>query len=133
MVTRVTVEGGELVVRPGGLRGTVRVPLAQISRWDCLHEAVGRRFLAFHLGDRTAYAQLPRLDAAAREALVAELTRLTGLPPDVALLENERDNEHWLKVWEVIKMVGRYLRLFINPLRPPTAPPKRRPDSREGH
>ncbi len=121
---KVTIESAELVVRPGGLRGVTRVPLAAIAGWDCLYEVMGRRFLAFHLGDRTAYAQLPRLQPAARDALVAELTALIGREPDVSLLENERDNEHWLKVWEVIKMIGRYLRLFINPLRPPT-PPRR--------
>lgn len=121
---KVTTESGELVLRPGGLRGVTRVPLAAIASWDCLYEVMGRRFLAFHLGDRTAYAQLPRLQPAARDALVAELTALIGREPDVSLLENERDNEHWAKVWELIKMIGRYLRLFINPLRPPT-PPRR--------
>lgn len=128
MVTGVTVEGQDLVLRPGGLRGSVRVPLAELTGWDCLYEALGRRFLAFHLGDRTAYAQLPRLSTAARDELIAELTRLTGREPDVRMLENERDNEHWNKVWEVLKLIGRYLRLFINPLRPPTAP-KPRPDT----
>lgn len=131
MATRVMVEGQLLVVRPGGLRGVVRVPLAAITSWDCLYEVMGRRFLAFHLGDRTAYAQLPRLSPAERDVLIAELAALTGRAPDVTLLENERDNAHWERVWEVLKMIGRYLRLFINPLRPPTPPPKRRADSRD--
>ncbi len=129
MAVKAWVEAGELVLRPGGLRGVVRVPLAEIASWDCLYEVLGRRFLAFHLGDRTAYAQLPRMLPEARDALVAELTTLIGRGPDVSLLENERDNEHWRKVWEVIKMIGRYLRLFINPLRPPTPPNPRRQDT----
>jgi hypothetical protein len=40
------------------------------------------------------------------------------------LLESERDNEHWIKVWEYIKWIGSYLRLFINPMRPPGKRPK---------
>lgn len=131
MAVQVRREGGDLLIRPGGLRGSVRVPLAQITRWDCLHETLGRRFLAFHLGDRTAYAQLPQLSRAQRDALVASLTELVGQAPDVSLLEGERDNTHWLKVWEVIKMIGRYLRLFINPLRSPAPPPVKRPPSSE--
>ena len=125
MAVQARREGGDLLIRPGGLRAGVRVPLAHITRWDCLHEALGRRFLAFHLGDRTAYVQLPRLSRDERDALVATLTELVGQAPDVSLLEGERDNTHWLKVWEVIKMIGRYLRLFINPLRSPAPPPKR--------
>ena len=121
---KVAIEGLELVVRPGGLRGVTRVPLAEISSWDILYELLGRRYLAFHLGDRTAYAQLPRLAVEARDALVAELTALTGRAPDVSLLESERDNEHWVKVWEYIKWIGSYLRLFINPMRPPGKRPK---------
>ncbi|WP_068857834.1 hypothetical protein [Perlucidibaca aquatica] len=121
---KVAIEGLELVVRPGGLRGVTRVPLAEISSWDILYELLGRRYLAFHLGDRTAYAQLPRLAVEARDALVAELTALTGRAPDVSLLESERDNEHWIKVWEYIKWIGSYLRLFINPMRPPGKRPK---------
>ncbi|MEK6789111.1 MAG: hypothetical protein AABY68_09190 [Pseudomonadota bacterium] len=121
---KVTVEGMELVLRPSGLRGITRVPLAELTCWDFLYEITGRRFIAFHLGDRTAYAQLPRLSVAERDALVSELTTLTGRAPDVSLLENERDNEHWLKVWEYIKWIGSYLRLFINPMRPPGKRPK---------
>jgi hypothetical protein len=121
---KVAIEGLELVVRPGGLRGVTRVPLAEITSWDILYELLGRRYLAFHLGDRTAYAQLPRLSVEARDALVAELTALTGRAPDVSLLESERDNEHWIKVWEYIKWIGSYLRLFINPMRPPGKRPK---------
>lgn len=121
---KVAIEGLELVVRPGGLRGVTRVPLAEITSWDILYELLGRRYLAFHLGDRTAYAQLPRLRVEARDALVAELTALTGRAPDVSLLESERDNEHWIKVWEYIKWIGSYLRLFINPMRPPGKRPK---------
>ena len=121
---KVAIEGLELVVRPGGLRGVTRVPLAEISSWDILYELLGRRYLAFHLGDRTAYAQLPHLPVEARDALVAELTALTGRVPDVSLLESERDNEHWVKVWEYIKWIGSYLRLFINPMRPPGKRPK---------
>lgn len=121
------LEGEMLVVQPGGLRGTVRVPLAAITRWDILYEVMGRRFLAFHLGDRTAFVQLPRLDPEARAALAEALTQLTGKVPDVSLLDGERDNEHWVKVWEFLKWIGRYLRLFINPLRPPGPPPGRLP------
>lgn len=121
---KVAIEGLDLVIKPGGLRGVTRVPLAAITTWDILYEVLGRRYLAFHLGDRTAYAQLPRLSDLERNALVAELTALTGRTPDVSLLESERDNEHWLKVWEYIKWVGSYLRLFINPMRPPNKRPK---------
>jgi hypothetical protein len=121
---KVAIEGLELVVKPGGLRGVTRVSLAEITSWDILYELLGRRYLAFHLGDRTAYAQLPRLRVEARDALVAELTALTGRAPDVSLLESERDNEHWIKVWEYIKWIGSYLRLFINPMRPPGKRPK---------
>lgn len=121
---KVTLEGLDLVLRPGGLRGVTRVPLAELTCWDFLYEVTGRRFIAFHLGDRTAYAQLPRLSVEARDALVVSLTALTGRAPDVSLLENERDNEHWLKVWEYIKWIGSYLRLFINPMRPPSSRPK---------
>lgn len=116
----------QLVITPGFPRGTVRVPLASVDAWDCLYEVLGRRFLAFHLGDRTAYVNLPRLQPAARDALVAQLTALLGQAPDQVLLENERDNAHWERLWEAIKTVGRYLRLFINPLRPPH-PPRRPP------
>lgn len=122
---QLSVDNQELLIRPGGLRASVRIPLRELDSWDFLYEVLGRRFIAFHLGDRTAYAQLPRLAPAARDAAVAELTRLTGMAPDVTLLENERNNEHWVKVWEFIKWIGRYLRLFINPLRPPTPPPRR--------
>ena len=121
---KVTIEGLELVLRPGGLRGITRVPLAELTCWDFLYEVTGRRFVAFHLGNRTAYAQLPRLSVSERDALVSELTALTGRAPDVSLLENERDNEHWLKVWEYLKWIGSYLRLFINPMRPPGKRPK---------
>ena len=121
---KVSLEHGELVLRPGGLRGITRVPLPELTSWDILYEVLGRRYLAFHLGDRTAYAQLPRLSVAERDALVSELTTLTGRAPDVSLLENERDNEHWLKVWEYLKWIGSYLRLFINPMRPPGKRPK---------
>lgn len=121
---RVSVARGELVLRPGGLRGVTRVALDRLTCWDILYEVTGRRFLAFHLGDSTAYAQLPRLSVAARAALVAELTALTGRAPDVSLLDSERDNEHWLKVWAYIKWMGSYLRLFINPMRPPGPRPR---------
>ena len=121
---KVMIEGSQLVLRPGGLRGITRVPLVELTCWDFLYEVTGRRFVALHLGDRTAYAQLPRLSVTERDALVAELTTLTGRAPDVSLLENERDNEHWLKVWEYIKWIGSYLRLFINPMRPPGKRPK---------
>lgn len=121
---QVNVEQGELVLRPGGLRGVTRIPLARLTCWDILYEVAGRRFLAFHLGDSTAYAQLPRLSVAARQALVAELTALTDRAPDVSLLDSERDNEHWLKVWEYLKWIGSYLRLFINPMRPPRPRPR---------
>lgn len=121
---RVSVERGELVLRPGGLRGVTRIALDRLTCWDILYEVTGRRFLAFHLGDSTAYAQLPRLSVAARAALVAELTALTGRAPDVSLLDSERDNEHWLKVWAYIKWIGSYLRLFINPMRPPGPRPR---------
>ncbi|MEO6698516.1 MAG: hypothetical protein ABIR53_03090 [Paraperlucidibaca sp.] len=124
---KVSIEHHELVIKPGGLRAETRVPLADVTCWDMLYEVTGRRYLAFHLGDKTAYAQLPRLTPEAREALAAQLSELLGSPPDISLLDSERDNEHWLKVWEYIKWIGRYLRLFINPLRPPTPPPKRRP------
>jgi len=120
----VAIEGSDLVVKPGGLRGVTRVPLAAVTSWDILYEVLGRRYLAFHLGDRTAYAQLPRLSVAERDALVAELTALTGRAPDVSLLESERDNEHWRLVWEYLKWIGSYLRLFINPMRPPGKRPK---------
>jgi len=120
----VVKEGHELVIKPGGLRGVTRVPLDALTTWDILYEVLGRRYLAFHLGDRTAYAQLPRLKEAERQTLIAELTALTGREPDVSLLENERDNEHWIKLWEYIKWIGSYLRLFINPMRPPNKRPK---------
>lgn len=123
----IRIEHHELVIKPGGLRAETRVPLTEIACWDMLYEVAGRRYLAFHLGDKTAYAQLPRLTPEARDALAAELSELLGSVPDISLLDSERDNEHWLKVWEFIKWIGRYLRLFINPLRPPTPPPKRRP------
>lgn len=125
----IDIDSTDLVISPGGLRATTRVPRDAITRWDMLYEVTGRRYLAFHLGDKTAYAQLPRLTPEAREAVAARLMALLGSPPDISLLDSERDNEHWLKAWEFVKWVGRYLRLFINPLRPPTAPPKRRPPS----
>lgn len=125
----VRLDGQDLVIRPGGLRGVTRLPLAMITRWDILYETLGRRFLAFHLGDRTAYVQLPRLDPAARQALAETLTGHLGQAPDVSLLDSERDNTHWERVWEFVKWVGRYLRLFINPLRPPL-PPDRLPPRR---
>lgn len=119
---KVEVTGQELVLKSGGLRSDTRIPLAEVTRWDMLYEVAGRRYLAFHLGDRTAYAQLPRLQPEQRVELVAELTRYLGHEPDIRLLDDERDNEHWLKVWAVIEMIGRYLRLFINPMRSPLAP-----------
>ena len=75
---KVSLEHGELVLRPGGLRGITRVPLAELTCWDFLYEITGRRFIAFHLGDRTAYAQLPRLSVAERDALVA--VRIVDVP-----------------------------------------------------
>ena len=118
-------EHEDLVIRPGGLRGETRVALAAITRWDILYEVTGRRFLAFHLGDRTAYAQLPRLGPAAREALRVTLTGLIGQAPDVSLLDGERDNEHWRLVGEYLLWIASYLRLFINPMRPPRPRPRR--------
>lgn len=121
---KVWVEAGELVVKPGGLRPELRLELAGIDTWDMLYSALNGRYLAFHLGHETHYVTLPRLDEAAREALLATLTELTGRAPDVSLLEGERDNEHWLKVWEFFKTIGRYLRLFINPMADPRKPRK---------
>lgn len=118
-------EGNDLVLKPGGLRGMTRVPLAEITRWDILYEVAGRRFLAFHLGDRTAYAQLPRLGPEARQSLLENLTALIGQAPDVSLLDGERDNAHWAMVWAYLRWVGSYLRLFINPMRPPLPRPRR--------
>ena len=118
-------EGDELVLKPGGLRGITRVPLPALTRWDFLYEVTGRRFLAFHLGDRTAYAQLPRLGPDARQSLLATLTEITGQAPDVTLLDGERDNAHWHKVREYLQWIGSYLRLFINPMRPPRPRPRR--------
>ncbi|MDP1540247.1 MAG: hypothetical protein Q8K94_04240 [Moraxellaceae bacterium] len=130
---KVSIAEQQLVISPGLPRATVRIPLADIKTWDCLYEVVGRRFLAFHLGDRTAYAQLPRMSPQARLDLMSELERLLQQPADVSLLDSERDNEHWLRVWEVIKTIGRYLRLFVNPLRPPTPPPRPRPSVKPDH
>ena len=115
---QVKVEGDELVLLPGGLRGESRIPLAGIDEWDLFYEILGRRFLAFHTGDRTHHVNLPRLAPTERTALLNELTRLLGRAPSVELLALERDNEHWLKAWEVVKTIGRYLRLFINPRAP---------------
>lgn len=115
-------ENGELVLVAGGLRGEDRLPLAHLQSWDLLYEGLGRRFLAFHTSGQTHYVNLPRLSAAARAELVAELTGLLGQGPSVELLAEERDNEHWLKVWEFIKTIGRYLRLFINPRLDPRKP-----------
>lgn len=122
---RLRVEQDRLVLMPGFPRASVSVPLAHIDSWDYLYEVVGRRFVAFHLGDCTAYVQLPRLSPDAREALAGQLTTIIGQPADLRLLDDERDNSHWILVWEGIKTVGRYLRLFVNPLRPPTPPPAR--------
>ncbi len=113
-----TVEQGELRLYAGRLRGGLSLPLAQIQGWDFLYEILGRRFLAFHVGTQTHFLNLPRLDPEARQALRAELVKLLGQEPDMSLLELERDNEHWVKFWEVVRTVGRYLRLFINPRAP---------------
>lgn len=129
MSVKIYREGQDLCVKPSALRPLTRVPLTELTRWDCLYELMGARYLAFHLGDRTDYAQLPRLSPDKRDAMLAELTAQIGFGPDKALLENERSTEHWEKVWEVIKMIGRYLRLFINPMRSPKAPPKRPPQN----
>lgn len=118
MSVTVRVEQGQLELHAGRLRGGLSLPLAQIQSWDFLYEILGRRFLAFHLGSETHFLNLPRLDPVARQALRAELVRLVGQEPDLSLLELERDNEHWAKLWEVVKTVGRYLRLFINPRAP---------------
>ncbi|MDZ4299052.1 MAG: hypothetical protein U0998_03990 [Moraxellaceae bacterium] len=130
---KVSIAEQQLVISPGFPRATLRIPVTDIKTWDCLYEVVGRRFLAFHLGDRTAYAQLPRMSPQARLDLMSELERLLQQPADVSLLDSERDNEHWLRVWEVIKTIGRYLRLFVNPLRPPTPPPRPRPSVKPDH
>lgn len=122
---KVSIEGAELVLKPSGWRAETRIVLSQLTRWDMLYEVLGRRYVAFHLGDRTAYAQLPNLQPEERLALLAQLSVLTGRAPDISLLDGERDNEHWAKVWEMVKAIGRYLRLFINPLRSPKAPPRR--------
>lgn len=111
-------EQDELVLAPGGLRGESRIVLARLTGWDFLYETLGRRFLAFHLGHETAHVSLPRLSPAAREKLLARLQAETGLAPDTSLLDMERDNTHWEKVWALIKTIGRYLRLFINPRAP---------------
>lgn len=120
------VENDRLLLIPGFPRARVAVPLHRIDSWDLLYEGVGRRFIAFHLGDCTAYAQLPRLSPAARTALAEALAEIIGQPADLRLLDDERDNTHWLWLWESIKTIGRYLRLFINPLRPPAPPPAAR-------
>jgi hypothetical protein len=130
---KVAIAEQYLVISPGFPRSTVRIPVAQIKTWDCLYEVVGRRFIAFHLGDRTAFAQLPRLSPQARQDLITEIENLLQIPADVSLLDSERDNEHWLRVWEAIKTIGRYLRLFVNPLRPPTPPPRPRPLVKPDH
>jgi len=131
---KVSIAEQQLVISPGFPRSTVRIPVAEIRTWDCLYEVVGRRFLAFHLGDRTAFAQLPRLSPQARLNLMNEVEQLLQQPADVNLLDSERDNEHWLRVWEGVKTIGRYLRLFINPLRPPVPPPPRpRPSVKPDH
>lgn len=124
---KIDVQNRTLLIKPSALRPTTQVPLERLTRWDCLYEIAGARYVAFHLGDCTDYAQLPRLSVAQRDAMMAELTQRIGFGPDITLLENERSQEHWLKVWEVIKTIGRYLRLFINPMRSPKAPPKRPP------
>lgn len=130
---KVSISAQQLIISPGFPRSTVRIPVAEIQTWDCLYEVVGRRFLAFHLGDRTAFAQLPRLSPQARLDLMSELEQLLQQPADYSLLDSERDNEHWLRVWEAIKTIGRYLRLFVNPLRPPTPPPRPRPPIKPEH
>lgn len=130
---KVSISAQQLIISPGFPRATVRIPVADIQTWDCLYEVVGRRFLAFHLGDRTAFAQLPRLSPQARLDLMSELEQLLQQPADYSLLDNERDNEHWLRVWEAIKTIGRYLRLFVNPLRPPTPPPRPRAPIKPEH
>lgn len=130
---KVSIAAQQLVISPGFPRSTVRIPVADIKTWDCLYEVVGRRFLAFHLGDRTAFAQLPRLSPQARLDLISELEQLLQQPADYSLLDSERDNEHWVRVWEAVKTIGRYLRLFVNPLRPPTPPPRPRPPIKPEH
>lgn len=130
---KVSISAQQLIISPGFPRSTVRIPVAEIKTWDCLYEVVGRRFLAFHLGDRTAFAQLPRLSPQARLDLMSELEQLLQQPADYSLLDSERDNEHWLRVWEAIKTIGRYLRLFVNPLRPPIPPPRPRPPIKPEH
>lgn len=115
---KVWCEGGDVVIAPGGLRGETRFPLARVDSWDFLYELLGRRFLAFHLGHETHFVTLPRLKPEARKALLEQLESLLKMSPDQQLLDMERDNTHWEKLWEVIKQIGRYLRLFINPRAP---------------
>ena len=113
------VENGELVLEPGGWRGSSRVALADIDAWDLFYQLAGRRFLALHTSaGLTHFVNLPRLSPEQRSALRTSLTGLLGRGPSDELLELERDNSHWQAMWEVIKTVGRYLRLFINPRAP---------------
>ena len=115
---KLTVEQGELLVEPGGWRGACRVPLADIDAWDLFYEVAGRRFLAFHSRrGETHFVSLPRLAPAERASLREGLSQHLG-PPSAELLELERDNTHWQALWEVVKTIGRYLRLFINPRAP---------------
>jgi hypothetical protein len=113
------VDNGELVLEPGGWRGSSRIPLAGIDAWDLFYQLAGRRFLAFHdAGGKTYFVNLPRLSPEQRASLREALTGHLGQGPSEELLELERDNSHWAALWEVIKQVGRYLRLFINPRAP---------------
>jgi hypothetical protein len=116
---QVMSENGELVIHAGRLRGETRLPMSGIDRWDMLYDLpFGRRYLAFHAGDRTHFVNLPALPPAARTRLLGEITALLGQAPDTELLAMERDNAHWQLAWDFIKRIGRYLRLFINPRAP---------------
>jgi len=116
---KLSVENGELLLEPGGWRGSSRLPLADIDAWDLFYQIAGRRFLAFHTGKgETHFFSLPRLSPAERASLREALTGYLGQGPSEELLDLERDNTHWQAMWEVVKTIGRYLRLFINPRAP---------------
>lgn len=116
---KIAIENNELVIEPGGWRPQCRVPVAGIDAWDIFYETLGRRFVALHdKAGLTNYISLPRLTPAERTHCLEQLTVLLGMPPSQELLELEYDNTHWQAFWSVIKKIGRYLRLFINPRAP---------------